>query len=73
MLSGGKRKVPPTTSKAILKAKMKRGSTVGVVFGDEHGNECTKYAALESWPKITLNVMRMPAKGTLTIDYYTVN
>ena len=73
MMTGGKRKVPPAPSKAAFERAKKKEGGAGVFFGDESGDVCTVYKAMESWPKVSLTVMRMPATGVLTVEYYTVS
>ena len=50
-----------------FEAAKKKDNAKQLYFGDENGNICAKYAALESWPKVTLTVMRVPATGVLNI------
>ena len=73
-MSGGKRVVAPKPSADLMSKYVKAGKPHATFFfGDSQGNECSKYAVLESNPNLTIHVMRVPAKGEATIKYKSVD
>jgi hypothetical protein len=73
-MSGGKRVVAPKPSADLMSKYTKSGKAHATYFfGDKQGNQCSKYAVLESNPNLTIHIMRVGGKGETTIKYKSVD